>query len=223
MKKLNGTEIKALLILSIVVPVGLLAAFRFTGILGEPPEVCVERITVEPVTLALQRPLETCERIDTSAQNVWTQESASITAGIDIATYSEGFLESPFYGCDGLTFKTYVNASVARGYLSTVRICFHPVDANAVVFVSEQRWSLDLENAMLTSLRYWSTNETEAYIKANVLNSSCSVSDQIFWVFLDENESHELKITVEVVHTDETTTKIITIPIRLRIAPSEEG
>ncbi len=206
-----------------MVPVGLLAAFRFTGILREPPEVCVERITLEPVTLTLQRPLETCEGIDMPAQNVWTQESASVTAGIDIATYSEGFLESPFYGYDGLTFKTYVNASVARGYLSTVKISFHPVDANAVVFVSEQRWSLDLENATLTSLQYWGTNETDAYIKANVLNSSCSVSDQIFCVFLDENESHELKITVEVVHTDETTIKVVTIPIELKMTPSKEG
>jgi len=201
--------------------VGLLATFRFAGVLKEPPEA--ERITLEPVTLTLQRPSETFERIDRPAQNVWTQEGASITAGIDIATYHEGCAESPFYGYDGLTFRTYVNASVARGRLSTVKISFHPVDANAVVFVSEARWALDLENATLISLHYWGTNETDAYIKANVLNSSCSVSDQIYWVFLDENESHELEITVEIAHTRENAIKIVTIPIELRMVSSGES
>jgi len=221
LKRPNGTEIRALFILSIIVPVGLVASFRLTGILKEPPEL--ERITLEPVTLTLQRPSGTLEGINGSAQNVWTQEEASITAGIYICSYLEGASCSPFYGHDGVTFNTYVNVSLAKGRINTAQITFRPLDGNAVLLVSEERWSLRLENATLISLHYWGTNETDAYIKASVLNLSCSVSDQIFWVFLDENESHELEITVEVAHTRENAIKIVTIPIELRMVPSGES
>jgi len=222
LKRPNGTEIRALFILSIIVPVGLVTSFRLTGILKEPPKV--ERITLEPVTLTLSRPTETIAITNKSVQNEWTQESALITANIDILSYHEGWADSPFYGYDGLTFKTYVNASVVRGYLSTVKISFHPVDAKAAVFVSEERWDLHLENATLISLHYWGANETDAYIKANALDSSCSVGSYIFWILLDENiQSHELQITAEVIHISEASSGIITIPIRLRIIPPEAG
>jgi len=210
---------KTLFILSMIVPLGLLATFRLAGILEEPPEV--ERITVEPVTLNLTRPSETVERINKSVQNEWAQEGASIIASIKVLSYLEGATSAPFWGHDGLVFKTYVNVSFSQGRVTTVKISFRPLDGNAVLLVSEERWSLRLDNATLTALHYWGTNETDAYIKANVLNSPCNVSNQIFWVFLDENESHELQINVEATFFGETSSKIITIPIKLKMTPSE--
>lgn len=136
-----------------------------------------------------------------------------------------------FFSCleEGLDFGDFKSVvfwlhfrwSFAQGRINNVKITFCPLDGNSVLLVSEERWSIQLDNATLIALNYWGTNETDAYIKANVLGSSCSIRDQIFWVLLDEhNQSHELKITMEVMHVNETKAKIITVPIVLKMTPS---
>lgn len=222
MKRLKGTETKALLILSIVVPVGLVISFRLTGMFNEPSNV--ERITLEPVTLTLSRPSETTTVTNTSVQNERTQEGLSILVGVKIYSYQEGpKTPPPYYGNDGLMFQTYVNASFSQGRIDNIKISLHLLDGKAVLFVSEERWDLLAHNATLTALQYWAANETDAYIKATVLNSPVSISDAFYWVFLDENESHELEINVEIAHTDENAIKIVTIPVELKMTSSGES
>jgi hypothetical protein len=219
MRKLEGTEMKTLFILSIVVPVSLLTTFKLTGILQEPPSV--ERIMLEPVALTLSRPNETTALNNLSVQNAWTKEALSILIGVKIYSYREGpNTPEPYDGHDGLMFQTYVNASFSQEHIDSIKISLHPLDENAVLLVSEERWNLLANNATFTALQYLGANETEAYIKAKVSNSPVSISDSFYWVFLDESESHELQITVEATHINKTSTELVTISLTLKITSS---
>ena len=214
-----GQKWKLLMLMSIVVPMSLLVSLRLTGVLKETT-IEVEEIALEPVTLNLSRPSETLERLNKSAQSKWTKEGISMTMGIHICSYLEGAL-APFYCHDGLTFKTFANASSRQGYFTSMSISFHLLDNNSMVFLDTNRWSLEVLNGSIARLMYFGTNETDAYIEADVLNASCSLRDQIFWVLLDEhNQSHELQITMEVMHVNKTEAKIITVPIVLKMTPS---
>ncbi|MGD8506788.1 MAG: hypothetical protein PVF15_09025 [Candidatus Bathyarchaeota archaeon] len=211
---------KPLALLSIVVPISLLVTFRLSGILQQPTDP--ERITLEPATLIISRPSETTERINKSAQNEWTQNGVSVTARIHVFAYLEGAASAPFWSRDGLTLKTYVNASSTNGYFSSMLMSLHPLDNDSLVFLDLNPWSLKALNCSIVNIRDFGVNETDAYIKCNVLNSSCSVCDQIFWVFLDEkNEAHEIRITVEATYTVEAAIKVIAIPLTLRITATE--
>jgi len=216
-----GQKWKLLTLMSIVVPMGLLVSLRLTGVLKETTTE-VEEIALEPVTLNLSRPSETLESINKSAQSKWTKEGTSITTGIHICTYREGATLAPFYGHDGLTFKTFVSASSRQGYFTSMSISFHLLDNNSMVFLGTNRWSLEVLNGSIALLRYLGTGETDAYIEADVSDSSGSIRDQIFWVLLDEhNQSHELQITVELMHVNKTAAKIITFPMVLKMNLSE--
>jgi hypothetical protein len=210
---------KTLFILSMIVPVGLLAMFRLTGVLKQPAEA--ERITVDPVTLTLTRPTETVDNMNKTFQNQWTQKEASIIAGATIYSYREGAAGEPFCGHDGLVLNVFANASFPQGYISSMSISLNLSNDSSIVVLDMNPWSLQLINATLTSTNYFGTNETGAYIKANVLKQSCCIADQIFWVFLDEDGSHELQINVEVTFFGETSSEIITIPLKLEMTPSE--
>ncbi len=218
-----GQKWKLLMLMSIVVPMGLLVSLRLTGILKETTTE-VEEIALEPVTLNLSRPSETLEFINKSAQSKWTKEGTSITIGIHICSYLEGTLAAPFYGHDGLTFKTFANASSRQGYFTSMSISFHLLDNNSMVFLDTNPWSLEVLNGSIARLMDFGTGETDAYIEADVLDASYSFRDQIFWVLLDENnQCHELKITMEVMHVNETEAKIITVPIVLKMNLSERN
>jgi len=215
-----GQRWKLLTLTSIIIAVSLLVSFRLAGVFKET-ETKVEEITLEPETLTLLQPSETLENINKSARNKWTQEGVSITLDIDILSYRKGAALAPFYGHDGLTFKTYVSAVSREGYFSSILISFHPFDNSSIVFLDTNPWSLEVLNGSILGMIYFGTNETDAYIETNVLDSSCSIRDQLFWVLLDEhNESHELQITSEVMHVNETATKKITIPIVLKMTLS---
>lgn len=215
-----GQRWKLLTLMTIIIAVSLLVSFRLAGVFKEP-ETKVEEITLESATLTLLRPSETLENINKSAQNKWKQEGASITLDIDICSYRKGAAMAPFYGHEGLTFKTYVSTSSRKGYFSSILISFHPFNNNSIVLLDTNPWSLEVLNGSIVGMMYFSTNETDAYIKTKILDSSCSIRDQIFWVLLDEhNESHELQITIEVMHVDETGAKIITVPIVLKMTLS---
>jgi hypothetical protein len=207
---------KALLALSILVPVSFLAMFRLTGVLKQPAEV--EKITLEPVTLTLTRPTETIDSINKTVQNPWTQEGAFILFGVEVKGYREGSADEPFCGRDGLVLKVFANASFRQGYISSVSISLNLSNDSSIIVLDINPWSLQALNASIVGMSYLGVNETDAYIKANVLDQAFSIRDQTFWIFLDENnESHELGVKAEFLHINGNVGKVIMIPIILKM------
>jgi hypothetical protein len=207
-------------LLGTILAVALLA-FR----LGHTPEEpTTETFTAEAVNLSMERPSDTIERFGQDVQKEWTQEENSIIVGIHVCSYREGSSDLPFMGHDGLTFITYVNASFGHGTIDSILIGFHLLEGNATVFLSENPWDPQLENATIVEIRNNGTNEKDAYVEAKPSSLSCSIQDQIYWVFLDENnEDHQMEIKAQVVHQNRTTRKITTVPIMLEMHLSTEG
>lgn len=203
----------------------ILAIALFAFRLGQTPEEpTTETFTAEAVNLSIERPSDTIERFGQDVQNEWTQEEMSIIVGIKVTSYREGASEAPFMGNDGLTFITYVNASFGHGTIDSILVSFHLFEGNASVFLSENPWAPELENATIVAIRNNGTNEKDAYVEAKPSSLSCGIQDQIFWVFLDENnEDHQMEIKVQVVHQNRTTRKITTVPIMLEMRLSTEG
>lgn len=210
--------------ISVVLLGTILAIALFAFKLGQTPEEpTTETFTAEAVNLSIERPSDTIN-IPREVQNEWTQEETSIIAGIKVFSYCEGAGSAPFMDHDGLTFATYVNASFGDGTIDSILVSFHLFEGNANVFLSENPWALELENATIVAMRNIGTNEKDAYVEAKPSSLSCSIQDQIFWVFLDENnEDHQMEIRVQVVHQNRTTRKITTVPIMLEMRLSTEG
>jgi hypothetical protein len=217
LKKPNATEMKALFILSIVLPVGLLASFRLTGVLKKPPET--QKIILETQTLILSRPHETMTIANKSVQNTWINGRSSVVLFVEVRSYREGSSIPPYYGRDGVRFKTSVDAGLLNSRpITTVKISFHVSDENSTVFVSEERWNLHLNNATLTGFQYLGTISSDAYISAQASNLTFAITDEIYWVFLDEHdEAHELQVTAEITHPGEASMEKVTVPIALRM------
>ena len=76
----------SLALLSIIVPVSLLATFRLTGVLPEPPKP--ETITVETVSWNMSRPSD-FTTVDERVENVYADDVALVRLGIFIGGYYE--------------------------------------------------------------------------------------------------------------------------------------
>lgn len=206
------------ILLSIAVPVSLLASFKLTGILNQP-EIRLEDATLEPMTLNLTRPSETWEAIQImKATQKWQREGAYISASIIPSSYREGSAGDPFCGRDGLVFRFFVNVSFTQGCISSLSINLHLANDSSLLLLDLNPYALEIVNGSIVGISYLGTNETDAHLKANILNRSCSIRDQVFWVFLDENsQSHELQVTAEVVHVNGNSVEKIRIPMILKM------
>lgn len=214
MRKLNGRELKALFVLSIVVPVGLFATLRLTGILQEPPTL--ETITVEPVSWQMDRPSMTVGFVDERIENALTTDEASVGIGVQIATYCDDTSEEPFNGGDGVTFRVHVNTTMEPGFVASFAVRFYSIDSNAFVFISQ--YFLVNHNATVTLMKHIGTNTSEPYILATVVDSPCYLSTQVYWVFYDQNlEGHQLRVAFEFTYQNTSVYKTLVLPILLEM------
>lgn len=116
---LKGRNLKILLVLSIVVPVGLFAALRLSGVLGEPVTVS-ETITLDDVELTLERP-SMIAAIDRKLESSFMIDGASFDIDFLLYDYHE-----PFSSSSGdLSFDTIIVGNVSRGHIQSVYLVFH--------------------------------------------------------------------------------------------------
>jgi len=102
-------------LLSIVILVGLLVAFRLTGTLPEPQTPI--SVLAEAISWQIDRPTMSVGIKDT-VKNLYENENISMIFTIDIDSYDE---EHGFYGGDDIVpFSVKVNCSVARGFVERV-------------------------------------------------------------------------------------------------------
>lgn len=128
MKKLNGRELKALFILSIVVPISLLTTLRLTGILKEPITIS-ETTTLEAVKWEFERPA--CHA------NFWDYVEGSYVNDISINQYI--FIDdywpdaSEYGGSSTLQMNLSLTATLAEGHIENVIITFNDDYLNSFV------------------------------------------------------------------------------------------
>jgi hypothetical protein len=212
-----GPEMKALFIMSIVVPVGLLASLRLTGMLREPVKVVI----ADPIHWRIERPSLGAGQsfsINQTVQNTYVDDHISVDINILIFHYFEDFLEIPYGDNDGVDFRVNSSISTMQGHVESVLVRCEILDSNAGVWVSTVE-HLKVQNMNVTTTKYFGVDT--AYVEAQILEPSSSLQTQVDWVFADEHtQDHRLKVTSEVSYsTDEEGRKVV-VPVFLEVVLS---
>jgi len=208
-------------LLSIILPISLLATFRIAGIIPEPPTP--QTITVETVYWNISRPSKPA-RLEQNVQSTYTYTEITVETIVYIDCYEENFDEPPFNSHDGIALRAGVNVSVPNGHVEFMVIRFLPNDFNALAFLDTNEYALKASNATITRRVWLGTEASEAYVIAQGSAASASLTTQLRWVFIDENlESHRLKLTFEAHIFNESTDEVVILPIFLNVLTANES
>jgi len=205
-------------LLSVVLPMSLLATFRLTGVLREPQPP--QTITVGTVELKMSRPVDNSGyiSIDEKVENSYTNNLASIIFGIHYSSYTDN---SPEFG-DLLIFAFYANANISKGFICSIFIQFSLMDAYGFLdFHMHPDW-IKLQNLEIRTFQQYRTHEP--YIDTHIINQPkyASLKMITFWMFVDENDTnHRIIATLEVRYFNGTTYQTITVPIQLLVICDE--
>ena len=198
-------------LMAVVLPMGLLVAFKLTGIIPDPPTP--EIIICKPVSFEMERPTNSLE-FDGRTENTYADGEATARMGVYVSSYRENCLTMPYADREGLSFTVHTNFSALRGSGVSLAITYLPTEENAAVYVGSS--FMVQRNVSVTELKWFGVNVSEAYTKAEILNSPCYLRAQAHWVFNDENTAeHQLNVTVEITHFNGTAYRKIVLPARL--------
>jgi len=205
--------------LAIVLPISLLAAFKFTGILNEPQQP--KTISLSAVTWKMDRPSRYTV-IDNQIENSYIAEGVAIIFYVSVFEYREDSPSRPFKGRDGLVFGVCINLSFTRGPAPPLEVRFQP-SPNSTIFVSRY-WLLEAINATVIEMREMGTHSDEAYLKASTSELSIFLKTQAYWVFADDNdENHQMNLTLEVTYFNGNEYRKVIVPIVLQVLTSTES
>lgn len=204
-------------LLAVAVPMGLLATFRLTGIIPEPPTI-TETVTAETITWKMERPSTLISFAEIKVRNCYSDELASVDLEVSMANYREN---SAQFG-DCLCFSVSATATVQQGFVYSVHIIFSRTDENAFLLVSEQMEWMTLENLKIASLSTEATYSREAHLYATGVNNpkTCTLENPVFWYFLDVNENnldHWTNVTLETTYFNGTAYRKVVTPTQIGI------
>lgn len=209
-RRLNGREYKALFILSLVVPLGLLAAFRLTGILEEPTTI-TETITLDAVKWEISRPTGDIVHIDHELNTSYLTDSISVEMCLVIGVYHNN---DPAYDYhDHMSLRPEINAITLspNGFIRSVNILFG-IDCQPS-FIS---WiEFRCENLSLTS-----SSGYKAWVKSIGISNPTQInfSATAEWSILTSNSlTHQVEIAYGIVYFDGSTYKEIIQPFNLKL------
>ncbi len=220
MTRPSNTVWASVALLSIIVPVGLLATFRLTGVIKEPPKP--ETVTVEAVSWNMSRPtdIDTIIDLDEQIEKSYTEGIASVSFNLRIISYSENELDFPSWGGDYLKLRMISSANVSEGFIYSVVVKFSRTDVLAKVDIEEHPSSMELHNLEIGKVRDSGTYIREAYFETTALNQpkDTLLSIFAFWSFSDENNTdHSVTVNLEVTYLNGTAYRKVTVPIVLGV------
>jgi hypothetical protein len=206
---------KATILLSVIIPISLLATFRLTGILPEPPTP--ETITVDTVSWNMTRPSDFVP-IEEEVTNLYADGLFSGNVTIHLADFYEnsGFFE---YN-DVLMFILTANVNVSEGFICSVSVRSLMVDEFSILKFKElvSGW-IQLSHLELRRVADGS-HLSPALLQTTAINNpkTCTLKMKPYWIFLDaDNLTHSTTITLEVIYFDGTVYRQANIPIQLEV------
>jgi len=209
-------------ILSVILPISLLATFRFTGTISGPVEIS-ETVIAETASLNITRP-EKYRIFNELIENLHVDAVVSINFSLIVGSYHENEPGYPSDGKDDVSVGAIMHSNVNTGFIYSAKILFSKVDINAALriprFSGMPLGSIKLGNLKAEKIQYRSTDEQGVYIEAMGIGQprNCTLEICVFWVFLDENNvKHETIATLELVHFNGVHYRKVVIPIRLEV------
>jgi len=215
---LNFKRWEAVLLFSVIVPIGLLATFRLTGVLHGPLTIS-RTTTADTVYWNMSRPAGILN-IEEKITNTYHEDAFSSSLNIHLWTYVEN-KEMYSYNDDVLWLSLTANANTSFGFIYSMHIESSETDEYAVLDFGEhfsgstelynltQKKVVDgshLQKAVFEAISIGQPKECELKMGSRV------------WVFFDENDlDHWVTITLEIVYFDGAIYRQVSIPIRLGI------
>jgi hypothetical protein len=209
-------RIGSMMLLSILVPISLLATFRLVGVIPEPylePQVS-ETTTLETTQWEMERPSGLVS-LHGNARSLYEDNFVSIS--VDFFTYVEN---DDWYG-DYVIVWAFLTGSV-----SFIQAKFQPVDSDSILDVNEDVFQNSpayhgaVANMTLVGIKGVGTAASEAYVKAKATDSPSRLDILAYWLFYDvtkNDEDHELRMTFETTFFNGTANRRIIAPAILRI------
>lgn len=217
--KPNSRELKALFILSIVAPVGILISLRLTGILQEPITIS-ETITLEAVKWSFERPNH-FTYIDEKLNATYSGGALSSTFSVIIGIYDENSVSH--LGVDYVTMAVRVNSTVTNpnGFIESLYVVFGKDSQPSLI--SWVPGYLDFENLSLVGVTSgWTSEENfkEAYVKLAGVGSPERIYFRATteWSLLtSNNQTHRMELLYELTYYNGTAYKKVTQPFQFSI------
>ena len=202
-------------LLSILIPISLLATSRFTGILQEPltPEVTEAEI----VNWSMTRPAG-YRLIGEKVICRFMRNDADIELDATINEYEENSPSLPFEGNDGLIIRVTATANIRSGFIHSANIKFLDYDDESLVDVSGDPYLWKLQNAEIDRIEDW---QPEAYVGILAVGTPqyCMVEISSFWVFFDRNNvNHQMTIALQLTYSDGVGYQRAVLPIHLEVS-----
>lgn len=219
----TNTKWASVALLSIIIPVTLLASFRLTGIQPEPQTP--QTITVETVSWNMTRPRSIdIIAIDERVSNSHVDDIASVNLAIQVGGYRES---APRYwlwkgGYDEIDLSVAVTANISKGFVYSIVIELSNIDAQAdVIIIDGESW-MQLHNLEIVELDD-SSYRHKAWIEASSFGQPLDsvLGIIVFWDFFDQNiADHFMSVTAEVTYFNGSTWQKVTVPIQLGVLAS---
>jgi hypothetical protein len=219
LKVLNGNNWKALLLLSIIVPVSLLTSFKLTGFLGEPATI-KETITLEPVTWEYERPNQTVH-LDNLLESSYSNNKILATMYLLIGEYAE---DDSALVSDFITIRVKMNLTGADSDFSieNVYLIFRDIYKGSRLFF--QRTNTDFQCINLSLVKIVDGINGENNLKASINLAGLNHPNDVYlqwntiWTLHSLNtQDHELSATYEVTYYNGTAYNKIVQPFQIRI------
>lgn len=219
MRKLNGRELKALFVLSIVAPVSILVSLRLSGVLREPV-IISETIILEAVKWEFQRLNQSVDILD-KLNTTYTSDGLSANMYVLVVSYHNNSIFSD--DNDFLRIIMMINSTSTNpnSFIESLHVIFHrDVQPSLVDWLGT---SLNFDNLSLTGAASgWTSGEDygEAYVMLTGLNYTNSIHFQatVEWSLLTlNNQTHQLEVACELIYYNGTAYKKIVQPFQLKI------
>lgn len=213
LKLMNRNRV-SFVFLSIVLPLSLLIAFRFTGVLSEPETP--ETVMVDAVEWNISRPSNYII-INKWVKNSYSDDVAAMSLRVHVTEYLEN---SPLWdGFDVLWFRIIVTANSTDGFIHSAIVNFVEADEYAAIDINDGR--IELTNLKVISIMDWDwTLGKGSYIRANAINQPGHVHlrDRVAWMFIDQNSvDHKVNVILELTYFDGVTYQMLIMPIQLKV------
>jgi hypothetical protein len=208
---------------AVILPISLLTTFKLTGIIPEP--VAPETTTVDAVSWNITRPLNPMGgfcNIGKTVENTYVNNEVNVKLRVVASAYEHNPdpVIGPFFGRDGVILAIYADFSIPKGFGVSLVIKYLPTDNNATIYVSNAHWAVIQENVTVTDIKWFGTDDSEAYTDARILNSPSHLETQSYWVFDDKNSmDHTLIVTLEATYFNGATYRRIALPVITGIIP----
>jgi len=212
--KLNSRELKALFVLCIVAPVGILISLRLTGILQEPTTIS-ETITLETSKWEFQRPSQTVT-LDDELKSSYSSDEISVIMRVLMGKYSD---DDPAFASDFVTIRVTANLTVTNlnSFTESVDVVLRK-DSQSTTDWTETEFSF--ENLSLAERVEGYRWNTQAYLKLTGVDHSSSVyfSAAVFWSLLTpNNQTHQMGLAFELTYFNGTAYNKVIQPFQLKL------